>query len=240
MAGDVGPDALAPWSWREVFEPGAQAAIRASAAVLARDQDAFTRQLHSDVTSLIPESALPRGFDMRGFCERMAQALLWLALSGQSPPAAIAALRELGSRNWSDGFPDSQYGSVAHAVIQTVHYLSASSWTTSTGSSWISFFMWVQSHLLAGARAAAAAREAAAREAPARETAAQRAAAEREAARAAARSRDRRSGQANVLHDAAPERARPFLDDDDDDDENDTALGQIMLGMTKPPRRHQP
>ncbi len=237
MAGEWSHDAPPSWSWQQVFEPGAQAAIRQSAAALSRDQGAFIRQLYDDVTSLIPPSAVAPGFDMWAFCERMAQALLWLALADQPPRVAIDALRQLGSQNWFEGFPDSQYPSVAHALIQTVHYLGANSWTTSTGSSWISFFMWVQPHLLAGARESAA-REAAARDAAAHDAAMRRAAAEREAARVTALSRDPRNGQPNAVHNVNLERVGALLDDDEDD--NAAGLGQIMLGMTRTPRRHQP
>ena len=207
MASGLGYDAPAPGSWQQVFEPEAQAAIRQSAAALARDQVAFTKQLHSDVTSLIPESAVPPGFDMWAFCERMAQALLWLALADQPPRVAFDALRQLGGQNWYAGFPESQYSSIAHALIQTVHYLGANSWTTSTGSSWISFFMWVQPYLLAGAKDAvaheAAARDAAAREA-AREAAAQRAAADQEAVSSPDPRRTQPNAVYNNLHRVGP------------------------------------
>jgi hypothetical protein len=187
MANDWGYDSppLAPR--QQLFDSVAPPAIRQSAAELARDQGTFIRQLHADVTSLIPASVVPPGFDMWGFCERMAQVLLWLSLSDQPPRVVVDALRQLGGQNRYEGFPDSQYSSVAHALIQTVHYLTANSWSTSTGSAWISFFMSLQPHLLAGAqdaaRQAAAASEAAAREAAAREAATQRAAAELEARR---------------------------------------------------------
>ena len=215
---------------RSAFDPGVLAAIHQSAAVLARDQDAFLRQFHDDVRSLIPDSAVPPAFDLRAFCDRMAQALLWVALTERQPRLVVDALRQLGGQNWYEGFPDSQYASVAHALIQTVHYLSANIWSTSTGSAWISFFLWVQPHLLDGAKDAAT-REAAAREADAQQAAAQRAAAEREAARVAALSR----GHTQVVGDVNIERVARLLDDDEDDD---VGLGQIMLGMTRknPPR----
>ena len=216
---------------RSAFDPGVLAAIHQSAAVLARDQDAFIRQFHDDVKSLIPDSALPQAFDLRAFSDRMAQALLWVAVTERQPRLVVDALRQLGAQNWYEGFPDAQYASVAHALVQTVHYLSANIWSTSTGSAWISFFMWVQPHLLAGARDAAA-RETAAREAAAREAAAQRAAAEHEAARVAALSR-----HTQVVNNVNLERVASILDDDDDDD---VGLGQIMLGMTRNPLRDQP
>lgn len=207
------------------FEPGVLPAIHQSAALLARDQEAFVAQFHYDLTSLIPGSAVPPAFDLRAFCDRMAGALLWVALADQRPPLVIDTLRQLGGQNWYEGFPDSQYASVAHALVQTVHYLSANVWSTSTGSAWISFFMWVKPHLLDGAREAVAA-QAAAREAAEQQAARQRAAAEEEAARVAALSR----GHTQVVGDVNIERVASLLDDDEDDD---VGLGQIMLGMTR-------
>jgi hypothetical protein len=233
MARDLGHDAPPTWPRQQAFDPVAQPSIRQSAAAVARDQGSFIRQLHNDIADLIPESALPPGFDMQGFCARMAQALLWLALSDQPPDVAADALCQLGRQNWYEGFPDSQYASVAHALIQTMHYLTANEWSASTGSAWISFFMWMQPHLLAGAQQAAAA-EAAARQAAAREAAAQRAEAEQEAARIAALARDPRGGQAHVVYNANLERVAALLEDDEDD--QDVGLGQIMLGMTRPSR----
>jgi hypothetical protein len=217
-------------------DPELQFAIRQSAADLARDQDAFIRQLHYNITSLIPRSAVPPGFDTWGFCERMTQVLLWLSLSDPPPRVAIEALRQVGGQNWYAGFPDSQYVSVAHALVQTVHYLTANTWSTATGSDWISFFMWLQPHLLSGAQDAAA-RETSAREDAAREAATQRAAAEQEAARVAALVRHPRNGQPAVVSNVNLERVAPLLDDDDEDE--NVGLGQIMLGMTRPPRRNQ-
>jgi hypothetical protein len=214
MTSDMGHDAPAPRP--PTLDPGALAVIRQSAALLSRDRDMFTRQLHSDVTSLIPATAVPAGFDMWAFCDRMAQALLWVALTDQPPRLAADALRQLGGHNWLAGFPDAQYASVAHALIQTVHYLSANTWSTSTGSAWVTFFMWTQPHLLAGARAAA-----------------ERAAAEQEASRVTELSR----GHTQAVGDVNIEKVASLLDDEDDED---PGLGQIMLSMTRNPRRGSP
>jgi len=236
MAGDAGHEAQWAAPRQQRLDPGALAVIRQSAALLSRDMGTFARQLHFDVSGLIPDGAVPAGFDMGAFCGRMAQALVWVALTDQPPRAVADALRQLGAHNWLAGFPDGQYASVAHALIQTVHYLSANIWSTSTGSAWITFFMWIQPHLLAGAGEAAA-REAAEREAAAREAAAERAAAEQEAARVAALSQ----GQTQAVSDVNIEKVASLLDDDDDDA---PGLGQIMVNMTRnqrrdSPRRHQ-
>jgi hypothetical protein len=232
MAGYMGHDAPSAAPRQPALDPGVLAVVRQSAALLSRDRDMLTRQFHFDVTSLIPDTAVPAGFDMWTFCDQMAQALLWAAFTDQPPRVVVDALRQLGARNRLEGFPDAQYASVAHALIQTVHYLSANIWSTSTGSAWISFCMWTQPHLLAGAREAAA-HEAAAQEAAAREAAAARTAAEQEAARVAALSQ----GHAHVVGDVNIEKVARLLDDDDDDD---PGLGQIMLNMTRNPRRDSP
>jgi hypothetical protein len=217
------------------LDPGVWPVIRQSAARLARREDVFIGQLHYDVTGLIPKSAVPPELDMWAFCGRMAQTLLWAALTDQGPPVVIDTLRQTGARNWFEGFPDAQYESVAHALIQAVQYLSGDDWSTSTGSAWISFFMWIKPYLLGGARQAAA-QDAAARETAAREAAAQRAAAEWEAARVERLSRDSRGGHTNVVGEVNLERVAPLLDEDDED----AGYGQIMLSMTRNPLQRPP
>lgn len=135
--------------------------VRQSAARLSRDRETFTRQFHYDVTSLIPDLAGDPAPDMWAFCERMVQTLLWVALTDQPLGVVADTLRRVGAQNWADGFPEGQYPSVAHALVQTVHYLSDSDWSASMGSTWISYFMWIKPHLLAGAEQAAAERSAA-------------------------------------------------------------------------------
>ena len=206
------------------FDPASWPLIRQSAGRLSWNQDAFIRQLHYDVTSLIPDPAGAPALDMWAFCDRMVQALLWVALTDQPLGVVADALRQVGAQNWVEGFPDTQYVNVAHALVQTVHYLSENDWSPSMGSVWISYFMWIKPHLLAGAQQAAAQYEAARR------------AAEQEAARGTAppgdsrTPRDSRRGQRPPRGDASP------LDDDDED----VGYGQIMVSMTRNPRRDNP
>ena len=181
--------------------------IRESAAQLSRIEDTFIRELHHDVMGLIQDPTGAPAQDIRVFCERMVHTLLWVALSDQSLGVIAETLRRVGAQNWLDGYPDSLYTNVAHGLVQTVHYLSENDWSASTGSAWLSYFMWARPHLIAGAQQAAAERTTA-QQAVARHAAAQRATAEQEAAR---------------------------LDDEDEDNE-DPGYGQIMLGMTRPRR----
>ena len=141
---------------QQAFDVGSWPIIRQSAARLSRNREAFVRQLHYDITSLIPERRGAQAPDMWAFCERMAQSLLWVALTDQPLGVVADALRRVGGQNWADGFPDTQYPTIAHALVQTVHYLSGSDWSASTGSVWIGYFMWIKPHLLAGAQQAAA------------------------------------------------------------------------------------
>ena len=192
--------------------------------------------MHYDVTRLIPDSAIAPALDMRAICERMVQSLLWTALTDQPPHVVVETLGQVGAQNWYEGFPAAQYGNVAHALVQTVHYLSGNDWSASTGSAWISYFMWIEPHLLAGAQRAAA-QQAAAERAAERQAAAQRAAAEREAARVAALSRDARGGHTQVVGDVNLESVANLLDDEDDED---VGYGQIMVSMTRNSRREPP
>ena len=219
------------------LDPGAWPVIRLSAARLSQNQDAVIRQLHYDITGLIPQSAVAPRLDMWVICERMVQSLFWVALTDQPPRVIVDALRQVGALNWYEGFPDAQYASVAHALVQTVHYLSGNDWSASTGSAWISYFMWIRPHFLAGAQQAAA-QQAAAEEAAAQQAAAQRADAEQEAARVKALSRDPRGGHGKVVGDVNIEKVASLLDEDDED----VGYGSIMLSMTRsrrePPRHH--
>jgi hypothetical protein len=116
---------------------------------------------------------------------------------------------------------------VRAAAARQCTNLTRGEWSTSTGSAWISFFMWMKPHLLAGA-AQAAAQDAVARDAAARDAVAEREAAEREAARVAALSR----GRGRVVGDVNIERVASLLDEDD---EEDAGYGQIMVHMTRNP-----
>jgi hypothetical protein len=237
------PAALAPHPQAEQqapyqpgIDPGIWPVIRQSAAWLAEDQNAFIQQLHYDITTPISDPAGAPAADMWVFCERMVHSLLWVALTDQPLGVVTDVLRRVGAQNWVEGFPETLYGNVAHALIQTVHYLSAHDRSASVGSAWISYFMWIKPHLLAGAQQAAA-QHAAAQEAAERQAAAQRAAAEQEATRVKELSRDSRGGHTQVVGDVNLESVASLLDDEDNEN---VGYGQIMISMTRTPRREPP
>ena len=75
------------------------------------------------------------------------------------------------------------------------------------------------------------------RQAAARQAAARQAAAEQEAARVEALSRDSHGGHTQVVGDVNLESVASLLDDEDDED---VGYGQIMVSMTRTPRRDPP
>jgi len=214
-------------------DPGIWPVIRQSAAGLSRNEDAFIQELHYNITRLITDPTGAPTPDMWVFCERMVRSLLWVALTDQPLGVVADTLRKVGAQNWVEGFPDTLYGNVVHAIVQTVHYLCAHDWSASIGSAWITYFMWIKPHLLDGAQQAAA-QHAAAQQAAEREAAAQRAAAEQEVARVEALSRDSRGGHTQVVGDVNLESVASLLDDEDNEN---VGYGQIMVSMTRNPRR---
>lgn len=159
MASDVTQDApIAP----PPLDPALLQVIWASVDRLIQLKDAFIRQLQYELTTLMPDSASLRAADGWAFCERMAHTLLWVAVTDQPLDAVADTLRQLGARNWLDGFSETQYVSVAHALLRAVRDLCVDDWSTSMSSAWISYFMRVKPHLVFGAEQAAA-RQAAAR-----------------------------------------------------------------------------
>jgi hypothetical protein len=108
------------------------------------------------------------------------------------------------------------------------------------GSAWISYFRWVQPYLLAGAEQAAAeqvmAEQAAAQQAAARLEAARHAAAQAQA-EAQALEHDSHGGEP-VAADIDLEAVAGLLDEEEDDE--DAGYGEIMLSMTRNPRRQRP
>jgi hypothetical protein len=218
------------------IDPETWPIIQGSAALLARNEGAFIEQLHYEMMTLTRGPAEAQIPGMWVFCERMVRSLLWVALAGQSLGVIADTLRGVGAQNWVDGFPDTLYGDVAHAMVRTVHLLCAHDRSTTTASAWITYFMSIKPHLLAGAEQAAD-QHAAAQQAAEQEAVARRDAAEREAARVQALSRDPGGGRGQVVGDVNLESVSNLLDDEDDEN---VGYGQIMLNMTRNSRREPP
>jgi hemoglobin-like flavoprotein len=205
------------------LDPGVLQVIRSSVGRLAQYQQAFIQQLHSDLATLIPAPANV----LWVFCERMVQSVLWVAVTDEPPSVVADTLRRVGASNRLQGFPDDQYVNVAHALVRAVRELSGYDWSASMGSAWISYFLWMRPHLLAGAGQATA----------------QQATAGQETARQAttAPAPPPPGGPPpTTTGDTHVESVADMVDDEEDEDDEDPGYGQIMVSMTLNSRRDRP
>lgn len=197
------------------LDPGLLRVIRTSADRLIELEDAFIRQLQYELTTLIPDSASLRAAGGWAFCERMARTLLWVAGTDQPPNVVADTLRKLGARNWLDGFSETQYVSVVHALVRAVRDLCADDWSTSMSSAWISYFTWIKPYLMLGAQQAAAQRAAD------RKAASQQAAVQQVINLAQAAEQGSRGGLPQApAGDEDLEEADDLLEDEDEEDED--------------------
>jgi hypothetical protein len=195
------------------LDPGLLRVIRASADRLIELEDAFIGQLQYELATLIPDSASLRAAGGWTFCERMARTLLWAAVTDQPPDVVADTLRQLGAINWGDGFAETQYVSVAHALVRAVRDLYADDWSTSMSSAWISYFTWIKPHLMLGAQ------QAAAQQAADRRAASQQAAVQHAINLAQTAEEDSRGGHPqSPAGDEGLQAAEDLLEDDDDED----------------------
>ena len=239
---------------RPALDPGVLQVIRSSADQLIPLEDTFARQLRYDIATLMPDLVTRLAGEGLPFCQRLVRTMLWVAVYDQPAQVIAGVLRQAGARNWLEGFPEGQYVSVAHALVRTVRDLSEDDWSTSMGSAWISYFLWIKPYLLAGAQQAAT-QQAAAEQASAQQASAGLEPASPQAASPQAASPQAASPQAASPQAASPEAASPLpetatgdvdleavadlLGDEDEDDE-DVGYGQIMVSMTRSPRRERP
>jgi hypothetical protein len=191
-------------------DPRVLRVIRPSAARLTRLEDVFAEQLHYEIRSLIPDLPSDLSEDDWAFCRRTVQALLWAALTDEPAQVVAGAVRRLGAVNELAGFPATQYLGLAHALLRAVRELAEEDWSTTLGSAWISYFQWIQGHLMTGAR---------------------------QAPRPTRPSGPPPGAPQPENGEAGQEPAAGLLDDEDDDD---TGYGQIMLSMTRTVRRDPP
>jgi hypothetical protein len=205
------------------LDPALLQVIRAAADRLIGLEDEFIRQLQYELATLIPDSASLRAAGGWVFCERMARTLLWAAVTDQPPDVVADTLRQLGARNWLDGFSETQYVSLVHALVRAVRDLCADDWSTSMSSAWISYFTWIKPYLMLGAQ------QAAAQQTAIRRATAQQAAAQQAGYRAQAADQDWRGGHPQApAGDADLESEADLLEDvDDEDDEDDEDAGPV-------------
>jgi hypothetical protein len=203
------------------LDPGLLRVIRASADRLIEREDAFIRQLQYELATLIPDSARLRAAGGWAFCERLARTLLWAAVTDQPRDVVANTLRQLGARNWLDGFPETQYVSVVHALVRAVRDLCADDWSTSMSSAWISYFTWIKPYLMLGAK------QAAAQQAAVRRTADQQPAVQQASNLGQTAEPDSRGGDPQAPAGDVDLEAVEDLLEDEDEDEDDDDVGPV-------------
>ncbi len=203
--------------------------IRSSADQLIPLEDTFARQLRYDIATLMPDLVTRLAGEGLPFCQRLVRTMLWVAVYDQPAQVIAGVLRQAGARNWLEGFPEGQYVSVAHALVRTVRDLSEDDWSTSMGSAWISYFLWIKPYLLAGAQQAATQQSATEQASAGLEPASPQPA----SPQAASTLPETATGDVDL------EAVADLLGDEDEDDE-DVGYGQIMVSMTRSPRRERP
>lgn len=198
------------------LDPDVVRVIGSSVSRLIEQEGLFIQQLHYDLATLIPALTTLVAGEGWPFCERIVRSVLWVTMTGEPAPVVAAHLRRVGAANRLEGFPDAKYPSVAHALVRTVRDLSGDSWSTSTGSAWISCFQWIEPHLIIGSQQAAL-----------RQRAAQESAQPPPGPPQAVAGEDALETVAGLLG-------------DEEEDQEDGGYGQIMVSMTRPTRRDRP
>lgn len=183
--------------------------LRPCVGALLQQPDRFVTLLHHHVRALVAggvEHLAEQGWPI---CERTARAVL-IGATGEHPASTVEAmLQQAGVDNFRDGFPGDQYLAVGHALLRAVHDAYPSEWSTSLGSSWIAYFVWVRTHLLRGGTAAQELQWA------------------------------QEEHSAAVSRPPQPVAAgeEDFEEDFDDEDEDEDGYGEIMVSMTLGSRR---
>lgn len=203
------------------LDPELLQVIRPSANRMASAEGSFIQMLHDDIEGLVQHMP-DKGW---GFCERTVRTVLWLVLTDQSVAEAVEGVYWLGSVNGAEGFPASEYVSIGHSLVRVARDMSGEYWSTTTGSSWVRFFMWMLPYLQTAAEHVAAQQEADRRQA----------AAAYEAARRQAFDQFERRGTTDVDVSVVGD----LLDDEDEDRGPAPGYGQIMMGMTSNRRRRR-
>ncbi len=114
----------------------------------------FAAAFHSSLCELAPELALsdlPAGRQLSG---AVAHCVLWAALTRDPADKVEHTVRGFAADHHGRGYPDGAYGCLCHALLRSARAVLFPSWSSQLSSGWVSYSMWLQPHLQAGARAA--------------------------------------------------------------------------------------
>jgi hypothetical protein len=115
----------------------------------------FARVFHRELSALTP-SMLLAPVCSPALSADVAHCLLWAALTQDPADVVETAVREFAAGHRGRGFPDDAYPNIGHALLRSVRVTLPVGWSSALSSGLVSYALWLQPQLQAGARSAAA------------------------------------------------------------------------------------
>jgi hemoglobin-like flavoprotein len=128
--------------------------VQFSCQLLSRNQGWFIESFYESMVVRVPQVRAMPPRAGRPLCNRLAQSVLWAALTQDAPEAVEAALRQVGGGIQQQGFFDGWYRSFGAALLDTVRQIHKREWGSRLSSDWIAFYTWLSGNLRLGADAA--------------------------------------------------------------------------------------
>jgi hemoglobin-like flavoprotein len=151
------PTASTTGSTAPAPRPAPQAArlVQFSCQRLLAVEPDFAEAFHSAVCELAPELALPTLPAARELSGGVAHCVLWAALTQDDAASVVRTVEGFAADHHGRGFPDDAYATICHALLRAVRAVLPTGWSSELSSSWVSYALWLQPHLRAGAGSAA-------------------------------------------------------------------------------------
>jgi hypothetical protein len=96
----------------------------------------------------VPAAAPPDG---RAVTERLAQAVLWAALTPDPMDRIVATLRQVGLENAQAGLPTWSYTSAGHSLLHAARECYPGDWSGYHSSAWAGYVQWLNVYFRSGA-----------------------------------------------------------------------------------------
>jgi hypothetical protein len=115
----------------------------------------FARVFHHELSALTP-SMLLAPVCSPALSADVAHCVLWAALTQDLADVVETAVRDFAAGHRGRGFPDDAYPNIGHALLRSVRAILPAGWSSELSSGLVSYALWLQPQLQAGARSAAA------------------------------------------------------------------------------------
>lgn len=145
----AGPAAACPRPTPEIARM-----VQLSCQRLATVQAEFADTFRSTLNETVPGMRKLSLADSAVLSARLADCVLWAALTQDSSGMVEATLQRVGADNYRRGFPDDAYLGVGRALLRSVRDSLGTSWDSRLGSAWVDYCRWLDTHLGLGAQQA--------------------------------------------------------------------------------------